>query len=218
MPYTPLRVATDAPEILQHFVRQNIDPLLSDVRFLLSIRRPDQGEKGSLQRPMGAMLLICADGAAQLLHPGEFRDGERFKNFLLTRYPWTLDPPENLLPDQAVEILWYFYRCPIVHRFGAVHDTGPAPLIHKIGNIFTGDEPGLDRCEQSGGRPFSKPAIVFGDGRTVLWVEAFYWGIRQAIEAAAGDRPAWPAIEQHLASGAYDRRRPPFPWMKAPAG
>lgn len=161
MPYTPLRVAADAPEILHRFVRQHIDPLLADVRFLLSIRRPDQAEKGSLQRPMGAMLLICADGAAQLLYPGKprMREVERFKGFLLAYYPWTLDPPENLLPEQAVEILWFFYRCPIVHRFGAVHDTNPAPLINKVGNIFIGDEATLDRCEQPGERPFRGPPL-----------------------------------------------------------
>lgn len=215
MPYTPLRVAADAPEILHRFVRQHIDPLLADVRFLLSIRRPDQAEKGSLQRPMGAMLLICADGAAQLLYPGKprMREVERFKGFLLAYYPWTLDPPENLLPEQAVEILWFFYRCPIVHRFGAVHDTNPAPLINKVGNIFIGDEATLDRCEQPGERPFSRPAVVFGNGRTVLWAEAFYWGIRQAIESALDDRSAWPAVEHHLATGSYARKTPAFPWM-----
>lgn len=217
MPYQPLNLGPHVSPALRAVVRRVFDGFFQDFRDLVMVQGSQHGAKGSLQRPMAMLILTAADGAAQLLHPGEMKIGERFKSFLLDNLPWHLDKPDGMTPKQAVAFLWYDARCPLVHRFGLTK--GKTKRITKYGKVHTVTDAGLTALEQSTQRPYSDPSIRRNATRTVFWVESFYWSLRQAIEHSLSTKVKADAIETWVKSGKWDdhdtpsskKRRPPKP-------
>ena len=87
--YQPITLADHIPAELTSLVREIIDPFLAEIRFLLTIQKPDQGPKGSLHRPLLILLLAAADGAAQLLYSEgkKATNGEKFQSFIKNNFP-----------------------------------------------------------------------------------------------------------------------------------
>lgn len=200
MAYVPLSIAAETPAHIEGAVRTVFDPFFEQLHVLLSVRRPDQGARGSMQMPAAMLLLAAADAAAQFFHPGEMGNGARFKAFLLKYYPWRADPPAGFTPDEAVAFLWKTLRCPLLHGLGARHQ--PMILV-KIGNVFAVSEEAIEAIERQGRRPHSEASIGRNDERSILWIEGFYWGLRKAIEAACADAEAWPEVNRWIEAGKY---------------
>jgi hypothetical protein len=201
LPYRPINILEGVPPVLEDVVKTVIDPVLADLHHLLVIRYPDQGPKGSMQRAQAIVLLAAIDGAAQLLHPGEMSIGSRFKGFLKRRFPWSSCPADGLSTDQACALLWDEARCPLLHRFGAKHQS----LVRvKLGNVFNLSDSSLEAIESSAERPHSSPAIERNSERTVIWIENIYWGLRKAIEAAVSDPMNAHAAETWIIEGHFD--------------
>ena len=203
MPYVPIKLPPYATGDLLLLFEKTIDPIFREVHSLLTVRRDDQGPKGSMQIPTAILLVAAADGAAQFLIPGEKGIGERFVLFFKECYPWDKDPPDGMTTDQAADFLWDKVRCPLFHRFGVIFES---KLVHKYGNIFALQEAELEKIEESATRPFSDPSIRQDSVRTVLWLETFYWGIRQAISRAIDTPEKAARIQEWIASGKWDRK------------
>jgi hypothetical protein len=87
------------------------------------------------------------------------------------------------------------------HRFGVIFKS---QLVHKYGNTFALQEAELENIEKSTTRPFSDPSIRQDSVRTVLWLETFYWGLRQAISRAIDSPEKAARIQEWIASGKWD--------------
>ena len=66
MPYQPIKLPDHVPSIIAALVEDIIDPFLEDFRFLLTVQKPNQGPKGSLQKPL-LMLLVAATASSALV-------------------------------------------------------------------------------------------------------------------------------------------------------
>lgn len=156
-----------------------------------------------------ALVLICVDGAAQLLYPMAKKSGARFRGFLSDYYPWELDTPRGMTTREAASLLWDHFRCPIVHRMGARPEkllvAAGLPLVTKLGNAFTSDDAAMTRLEMLPIRPFSSPVLARNDTRIVMWVESLYWGLRIAISRSVDTEAKCHAIATHFEKGDYAR-------------
>jgi len=205
VPYQKIPLDDHVSGAVKDVVRRVIDPYLYEFRFLLTVQHPDQGPKGSLQRLLAALLLSATDGAAQLLHPGRMRDGERFKGFVKACFPWEIDKPDGLTVDEACDFLWEEVRCAMLHRFGM----RSRPLLAtKLGRKFVLDEEDLSALETSvSERPYTLTSVRRNKERTVLWIEPFYWALRIAIPRAISTPEKADAVCAWIKSGDWDRTR-----------
>lgn len=205
MPYTPLPLGDHVPAELVSVIRGAIEPFLDEFHFLLTVRRPDQGPKGSLQLLTSVALLSLIDSSAQLLSPGNLSTGDRFKAFLKDNYPWDLDPPGGMSVDEAIEYLWDYARSSLIHRFGLRASRGVHPLI-ELGNSFTSDDASITKLELHPSRPTSSPSLHKNDERTIIWLESLYWALRIALVRAIDTPEKCHAVIRHLQSGQFDHK------------
>ncbi len=202
MAYIPLTLSDGMPERLKSFVRNVIDSHLEEFHYAICLRREDQGPKGSFQRSFAILLLAIADGSAQLLIPGNTNEGQKFKKFLRKYYPWDLDQPDGLTIEEALDFLWQDARCSLVHRLGV----RVAPETNmKFGNVHSISEPSIEQLEGSSVRPHSDYSIRRGGGRTIIWIEGFYWGLRIAIQNCLSQPENWAKIDKHIEQGKFDK-------------
>jgi hypothetical protein len=202
MPYIPLSVASHVNNRLKQFIRDIVDPVFAEVRFTLMVRDPNQGPRGSMQRPQAMLLMAAADGVSQFFEPDSSicNGGQRFKAFFKNSYPWHLDQPDGFSVDEAIDFLWSQVRCPLIHRLGV---RAMAPCVHKYGNVFSLSDADLTEIERNKNLPHSEPSLSRDKSRTVLWIENFYWGIRTAL-ANSVDTPAKAeAVDKWIASGKW---------------
>lgn len=205
MPYQPIPLGTHVTGDARKVVRKVIDPYLSEFHYLLTVQHPEQGPKGSLQRVLAALVLAATDGAAQLLHPGKMRDGDRFIGFMKANFPWELDPPDGLTIREACDFVWDEARCSLLHRFGMRSE----PLLEmKFGRSLTLSDEDLTTCETHvEQRPYTKNSVRRNDKRTILWIEAFYLSLRLAIPRAIDTKEKVDAVSEWVKSGKWDRTR-----------
>ncbi len=133
------------------------------------------------------------------------KDGERFKGFMKENFPWKLDPPDGLSVDDACAFVWHDARCALLHRFGM---RSQPLLLMKIGRMFSLDDDRLTALESDvKQRPYSESSVRRNGERTVLWIEAFYWSLRQAIPRSLGTKERADAVSEWIRSGEWDRTR-----------
>ncbi|MBL6946317.1 MAG: hypothetical protein ISR47_06755 [Rhodospirillales bacterium] len=204
MSYVPIEFPKSTPKHVALIVDNVINALFGEFHFLLTIRNPNQGPKGSFQRTQAIVLVALADGAAQLFWPKpHLSQGKRFREFLGHYYPWEADEPEGFTKEEALDFLWTDVRCAMLHRFGARHAPGKT---HKYGNVFQLTETRVEQIESDQMRPHSEPFLQRNETRTILWIENFYWGLRQAIQKVVGETPdRIKEIDKWIADGKYDQ-------------
>jgi hypothetical protein len=118
MIFAGLEVVKGTPGAVVQFVAGAIDPRFAEFEFLLTVQMPGVDAKGSLQLSLTTLVCALADGCAQTLLPGKMSNADRFAGYLMKFYPWKLDPPDGLTPEEACTAVWQQYRYPTMHRFG----------------------------------------------------------------------------------------------------
>lgn len=203
MTYRRLSVPKGAPDSIVQFFAGAIDPRFEEFEYLLTLQAPGADARGSLQLSLTTLVCALADGCAQVLLPGKMRNGERFTRYLLLFYPWKLDPPDGLTPEEACAAVWENYRNPVMHRFG-INKKNPFERI-KFGRVFTQTPDTIVKLREVSTRPYSDPFIKRGSGRVVLWIDGFYWGLRMAAQAALVDDARWSELDHHIANEDFAR-------------
>ncbi len=204
MAFKPLDVPVQIPMPVADFVTGPLSEALKEFRFLLQQNFPDQAPQGSLQYSLAILILSITDGAAQTLYPASGSSSARFKGFIRSYYPWELDPPDGLTPEQATTELYYTFRCPLIHRFGM---RVRYPVNVKLGRVFSQDENSVDALEAYTLRPYSDASIQKSDQRIVLWIDSYYWALRKTIERALADIPRMRLAEEWLRRGFFAEGR-----------
>jgi len=208
MAYIPIPKPTALSPYIMEVIEHVLDPCFEEIHYLLTIRRQDQGPKGSYQKTQAMVLIALADGMAQLfIADGKIQVGDRFKKFLEKYYPWDKDMPDGFSRDEAVNFIWDNYRCPLFHRLGLRHS--PDNLI-RYGNVFSRSEDEIESIESCEIRPstcafLEKKNSKEGVEYVNFLVESFYWGLRQAITNVFNEpREELDKIENRIRSGDYD--------------
>ncbi|MCY3829853.1 MAG: hypothetical protein OXF89_12020 [Rhodospirillaceae bacterium] len=159
------------------------------------IRSPtDDAPPRRLQQPIALVLLATVAGISKILFhlPTEFdqvryKDRIQFVECLKGYFPWDIDPPKGVFPEEAVEILYDVFRNPLVHALGFTKAGMPTV---RIGQLFRGtDDPensieALERLEE---KPYTEPCLSVTQEESVLLVDPFYWGVRKLVERWSGD-------------------------------
>lgn len=186
MAYFPLALPDELPETVCTVIRRGVEPMLEDIRWMLSTPTGRLGTSGlprQLQVPVALMLLATLEGvAAKLFQPERKMNGrERFKECLKRYFPWDVDPPTGESQEKAGDILYDAFRNPLIHRLGLHDSKSPAAGI-VLGFPGDGAESSLERLERSRGKPISEPCLVVTPHRRTLWLEPLYWGVRILVE------------------------------------
>jgi hypothetical protein len=137
------------------------------------------------------LLATVAGASTQLLHTPGKGTGARFRECLVSFFPWDIDPPRGVSNEEAAKILYDVFRNPMVHFLGLNKATDP---IVKIGHVFRGTDDAEQRVEQLERltvKPYSDPCLVVTPEKRVLWLDPFYWGVRRLVERWSRDADQW---------------------------
>lgn len=204
MSYVELDLPDAIPTSVNSVIRRGVEPLLQDVHWMLAtvIAEPADTEPGrQLQVPIAHVLLATVAGvSAKLLHAPGRKNGERFRECIIRFFPWDIDPAAGVTSEEAAKILYEFFRNPLVHRLGL--NKASAPGV-KIGQVFRGSDDAERRVEELEHRkvkPFSVPSLVVTPERRVLWLDPFYWGVRQLVERWSRDADEVSLADQRFAA------------------
>jgi hypothetical protein len=201
MPYVPLQIGDHVTAPLRDLVKGTIDQAFREIRLIMTFADPDQGPKGSLQISIAILLMAATDGAAQILIPGIMSNGTRFKKFVVDYFSFDgVETPK----EEVADFLWDGTRNALLHRFG-LHTSD---AMKKFGRMFTISDDDLEKVERYPSRPYSVPFFVCVDERTVVWLEAYYWELRQAIIKALDTPDKVLAVEEWIRSGKWDHSQP----------
>lgn len=148
-----------------------------------------------VHRSIGLLLMAATDGAAQLFVPGRMGNADRFEKFVTDNFPFD---GVQASKKEVIGFLWNQTRNSFVHRFGLT----TIKSIRKFGRTFTITDADFERLETSQVRP-NKPFYECDATRTVVWIEAYYWELRQAIVKAQNT----PGIDAWIESGDWDHSR-----------
>lgn len=162
------------------------------------------GDPHGWERPALSMLLTVVAGVSATLYGHEASSGSQFKGLLSDCYPWDLDPPAGATPRETAHILYNEFRNPFVHTLG-LRIKG---RHIKFGGILFGGgdaDSRIEDLERSPIRPQSDPSFVRRHDATVLWLGAFYWGLRVMLERMAADPDRMAKAAAHLRGGSWSR-------------
>ena len=94
--------------------------------------------------------------------------------------------------------MWDDARCALIHRYG-LRSKGD---LSKYGRLHSINDEQLTALEQ--GQDPSKPFFQRFPDRTVVWIEALYWSLRQAVVKALDTPEKAMAVEAYFKSGTWD--------------
>ena len=192
MAYTQLNLPDSLPKSVAVVIRGCVEPLFQDVHYLLAttFSEPDDiAPRRQLQLPIAHTLLAAIAGISTVLCSTSGEPGIRFKNCLISFYPWDIDPPTGSSKEDTSQILYKTFRNPLVHYLGA-HKNKNTQKIIRIAQIFRGTDDAelrvenLERCTV---KPYSEPCLVVSEKNITLWLDPLYWGIRKLVERWASD-------------------------------
>jgi hypothetical protein len=204
MPYKPLAISGHVAESVRALIEVAVDGALREIRFFMTIKPSNDADpKNFLQLSLAKLLLSAIDGASQLFVPGEMANGDRFKCFMKENFPWDRVEADR---ESACEFMWASARCALIHRYG-VYVADTSGDLRKFGRIFPMNDEKLTAYE-SGTRKPNKPFFVDKEAEgAVVWIEALYCGLRQAIVKALDTPEKAGAVSTHLSSGKWDKKK-----------
>lgn len=189
MAYVNLDLPDNLPESVHTTIRHGLEPLLQDVHWMLAITIGDPANNGpprQLQVPIAHTLLAATAGISTQLYSGPGEVGVRFKNCIVSFFPWHDNPAKGASEEEAAKILYEVFRNPLVHNLGL---NKASSHVVKVGQITNTDEAEerVEELERRADKPGSKPWLVVTEKKRVLWLDPFYWGVRRLVERWSRD-------------------------------
>ncbi|MBI4084258.1 MAG: hypothetical protein HY423_16755 [Candidatus Lambdaproteobacteria bacterium] len=222
MPYTPLTIPPDVPDVVRRLVQEQLEPQLRDIHAMLRLPLDDDPFKAGGNVTIASALLNLVGGISIVLYKSTGSSGSLFKNVLTNFYPWD-DETGGLSGDAAANTLYETFRNNLTHSMGlsvkekkkhgpATRRLAPMGKPVKIKRWRAPDIPGRSREEapgptdefvtslESDQRPQNISAtLTERSDATVLLVESLYWGIRRMVEKLLNDRDAMTNASKFLA-------------------
>ena len=211
MAYVELELHDSLPERVRFVIREVVEPLLRDVHRMLAMPAEPKilPHGGQMQQSIALVLLATVAGVSKTLlyvPPREPAGGDRvrFTQCLIRFFPWDLDPPTGVCPEQASEILYKVFRNPLVHCLGTHRSSDPPVRIGR-GHAGEDGERGVEELERMTDKPVSEPCLVVSPKGRTLWLEPFYWGVRILVERWSRDQDEVARADLRLTKRVDDR-------------
>jgi hypothetical protein len=206
MSYKSLRIDPKTPPLVKQLVKSVEDHFFRDVHTMLRLPEPDHQLTAGCNFAITQVLAAAVSGISVTLYSYTGGSGERFKALLNNFYPWTLEPGNTVTPQAGADVIYSLIRNPLAHDLGL--DLEKKRKTKKVLIKRLGTDKGrkglpeniVEQLEGPTRTVKMSPTVTILTGKTVLLVEAFYWGVRKMIEDLSPDCPRMQAASKFLAS------------------
>jgi len=206
MTYRPLTLAPRTPAGVKLIVRSLEDHFFRDVHTMLRLPEPTQGLTAGCNFAIAQVLAAAVSGISVTLFSHTGGSGARFKALLKDLYPWSLEPGNTVTPQDGADAIYSLIRNPLSHDLGLDLEKKRKTQKVLIKRLVTDNgrrglpERLIARLEERDRAMTMSPTVTIGAGKTILLVEAFYWGVRRMVEDLSQDAPRMLAAKAFLAS------------------
>jgi hypothetical protein len=206
MAYRPLALDPKTPLRVKHLVQSLEDHFFRDVHTMLRLPEPDNQLIAGCNFAITQVLAAAVSGISVTLYSHTGGSGARFKALLKDFYPWFLEPGNAVTPQAGADVIYSVIRNPLTHDLGLDLEKKRKTQKVVVKRLATDrgrkglPENIVEQLEAAGRTVKMSPTITILSGRTVLLVEAFYWGVRKMIEELSRDSARMQAATTFLAS------------------
>lgn len=206
MAYRSLTIDRATPPRAKALIRSLESHYLSDVHTMLRLPDRDLDLAAGCNFAVTQVLAAAVSGISVTLYSHTGDSGIRFKGLLEDHYPWSREPGNAVTPHDGANVIYSVIRNPLTHDLGLDlrnKRQGQKIVIKRL--VTDNKRKGLPEhfIEQleSPNRPGPmSPTVTVRSGKTVVLVEAFYWGVRQMVEHLTRDASRMQAAETFLRS------------------
>lgn len=191
--YKPLAIDQAMPPRAKALIRALESHYLSDVHTMLRLPDFDHGLVAGCNFAITQVLTAAVSGISVTLYSHNGGSGIRFKELLKDYYPWGKEPGSMMLPQEGANVLYSVIRNPLTHDLGLDLENkrkGHKIVIKRLAtdNKLKGlSEHFIEQLESPNRPSPMSPTVSVLSGKTVVLVEAFYWGVRQMVEQLSRD-------------------------------
>lgn len=187
-------------------IRRLEDHYFRDVHAMLRLPEPDCRIEVGCNFAIAQVLLSVVSGASVILYEHSGHKGMRFKGVLEHYYPWADEPIARRDDIEHARQMYSLFRNPLTHDLGL--DLERKQRTHKVivKRLTTNSgsrghsESGVEALETEERPVGLSPVLRTENGRVVLLVEAFYWGIRRMLVRLSADHVRMAAAEAFLSN------------------
>lgn len=206
MAYRPLAIDQATPPRAKALMRALERHYLSDVHTMLRLPDLDRDLVAGCNFAITQVLAAAVSGISVTLYGHNGGSGIRFKGLLKDYYPWPQEPGSLMPPQEAADVLYSVIRNPLTHDLGLDLKNkrqGQKIVIKRLAtdNKRKGlPEYFIEQLESPNRPSPMSPTVRALSGKTVVLVEAFYWGVRQMVEELSRDASRMRSAETFLRS------------------
>jgi hypothetical protein len=206
MAYRPLTLNPKVPARVRQLIHSLEDHFFRDVHTMLRLPEPDHQLTAGCNFAITQVLAAAVSGVSVTLYSHAGRSGVRFKGLLKDFYPWSLEPGNTVTPEAGADVIYSLIRNPLTHDLGLDLEKKRKTQKVVIKRLTTDrgrkglPEAVIARLEEPGRAVTMSPTVTIASGRTVLLVEAFYWGVRKLVEGLSHDSSRMLSAKAFLAS------------------
>jgi hypothetical protein len=204
--YRPLGVDRATPPRVKVLIRSLESHYLSDVHAMLRLPDFNCDLVAGCNFAIAQVLAAAVSGISVTLYSHNGGSGIRFKGLLKDYYPWAHEPANAVLPQDGANVLYSVIRNPLTHDLGLDLENkrqGQKIVIKRLAtdNKRKGlPEYFIEQLESPDRPNPMSPTVRVLSGKTVVLVEAFYWGVRQMVEQLSRDASRMQSAETFLGS------------------
>jgi hypothetical protein len=206
MAYRPLAIDHATPPHAKALIRALENHYFSDVHAMLRLPDFDHGLLAGCNFAITQVLAAAVSGISVTLYSQNGGSGIRFKGLLKDYYPWAQEPENMVLPQEGANVLYSVIRNPLTHDLGLDLENkrqGQKIVIKRLttDNRRKGLPEHFIKELESPNRPSPmSPTVRVLSGKTIVLVEAFYWGVRKMVEKLSRDISRIQSAETFLKS------------------
>jgi hypothetical protein len=206
MAYIPLTLDPEPGHRVRSLIRRLEDHYFRDVHAMLRLPLPAVGITPGCNFAIAQILASVVSGVSVTLYKHHGSAGARFKGVLEDYYPWADEPQARADNSEVARLIYSLVRNPLTHDLGLDLEAKARTEKVVVKRILTDhrsrghSEAGIEALEAMDRPRRLSPTIEREDGRVVLLVDAFYWGIRKMLLNLNADRSRMRAAEAFLES------------------
>lgn len=205
MSYQQLSLDSNTPSVVENFVRQHLEMQFQDIHCMLRLPLPELDIKAGCNFAVANSLLSLVSGLSTFLTENidtSGNSGSKFKEVLLNYYPWDLQPPVNSTKERSVGHLYEYFRNPLAHSLG-LRRKGNFLIVIAKGNLSEQEIEKLEQSTTPHAQAIEYTPITLNNEQIeqiTLYVEYFYWGVREMLKRLSMDAAQMQKTEQGLKS------------------